>query len=625
MSLRNKDFGLFSNAAGGGGGGGTVTCVAAVGCCGITVSGSPITGAGTLIISGEAAGIMVLGTGICSTIRCGVCNTANCTYSAALSGFTNSANGSFSVISGGRQNSIGTGLGQDSISTISGGYSNTISAYRNCSFIGGGILNSISGGILNTIVGGATNTVSNGNFGFIGGGCGNTITGFEHEFIGGGIGNTIANTVSCYYQSAIVGGKLNFIANSLQSFIGAGLCNCVNCSSSSLISGGILNIIQVNETSAIISGRTNTISNSYFNICACYNVIGAGCANSIDGVTEAVCYSSIMNGNLNSLGSFNKGAGIFNTIINGFSNCITAGSTGSSILSGCNNVICAIDASITAGNALTNTCTGSTMSCFFTSTNLVGGGDVCADAAGTLQLVVSDIKCKTNIAPLDYGLCQVLQLKPVSYDWCEDRKELHGAGRQIGFIAQEVKCVMPEAVGQNKEGAFSLDMNKIVPSLTKAVQELNESVQGLSIYNQKKELQFNEEVDNLKLVDNNLKVSIQELNEGLSIKFNQEVDSLRGLVEEKSSQVDNNLKVSIQELNESIAHSKDSIQEKLNQLDIAVDFSSTDISNLKNSVSSLNEEIHLLSNLSSDIPNIVKSIEVLTTKVEEISKRKWFW
>lgn len=87
----------------------------------------------------------------------------------------------------------------------------------------------------------------------------------------------------------------------------------------------------------------------------------------------------------------------------------------------------------------------------------------------------SDARLKTNICNIPYGLCDVNKLRPVSFDWNEQERETRGCNRQVGFIAQEVEPIIPEAVGQQSDnGVYSLSPDKIIPVLTKAVQELSE-------------------------------------------------------------------------------------------------------------------------------------------------------
>ncbi|MBL0358903.1 MAG: tail fiber domain-containing protein [Chitinophagaceae bacterium] len=95
----------------------------------------------------------------------------------------------------------------------------------------------------------------------------------------------------------------------------------------------------------------------------------------------------------------------------------------------------------------------------------------------------------------------VMQLRPVTYNW-KDPKD--GTGQQIGFIAQEVETLVPEAVvhsqvtPQQIEQAiavgkpvpaitdpYGIKYSELIPVLTKAIQE-----QQLKIEQLEKELFF---------------------------------------------------------------------------------------------------------------------------------------
>jgi len=54
----------------------------------------------------------------------------------------------------------------------------------------------------------------------------------------------------------------------------------------------------------------------------------------------------------------------------------------------------------------------------------------------------SDRKNKTNIKKLDYGLAEILQLKPVRFQW----KNREDRGEKLGLIAQDLLEVLPEVV-----------------------------------------------------------------------------------------------------------------------------------------------------------------------------------
>lgn len=102
--------------------------------------------------------------------------------------------------------------------------------------------------------------------------------------------------------------------------------------------------------------------------------------------------------------------------------------------------------------------------------------------------VTSDRRLKRNIHKLDYGLADLLRLKPVSYEWRPDMFNLPGT--QLGFIAQDVQEILPEVVRADNgeesrvENELSLNVNGILPVVVASVQELARENQSL-----KKELE----------------------------------------------------------------------------------------------------------------------------------------
>lgn len=95
---------------------------------------------------------------------------------------------------------------------------------------------------------------------------------------------------------------------------------------------------------------------------------------------------------------------------------------------------------------------------------------------GTIQ--TSDARLKRDIANLKAadGLPAVLKLRPVTFHWKEP-----SADRTIhyGFVAQEVQTILPDVVDIGNDSRHTLGMNysSIIPSIVKAVQELNQKVE----------------------------------------------------------------------------------------------------------------------------------------------------
>ena len=87
---------------------------------------------------------------------------------------------------------------------------------------------------------------------------------------------------------------------------------------------------------------------------------------------------------------------------------------------------------------------------------------------------LSDERYKEKISALTYGLEEIRALRPVTFAWRRDpAQESH-----YGFIAQEVREVLPEVVtGDDGEtGTLSMNYGELVPVLVKAVQEQQQEI-----------------------------------------------------------------------------------------------------------------------------------------------------
>ncbi len=127
--------------------------------------------------------------------------------------------------------------------------------------------------------------------------------------------------------------------------------------------------------------------------------------------------------------------------------------------SGINTMILNNDQSVTMGNGATLT-------------------------AGGVWTNASDIRLKKNIVASSYGLSQVMQLHPVNYEMKETGEP------QVGFIAQEVRKIIPEVVfGKDgdlaKNETLSMSYGNLVPVLTKAIQEQQVQIEEMKAQNAK--------------------------------------------------------------------------------------------------------------------------------------------
>ena len=108
----------------------------------------------------------------------------------------------------------------------------------------------------------------------------------------------------------------------------------------------------------------------------------------------------------------------------------------------------------------------------------MGGGAYCNSFT---WVNASDARLKDNIKPMNqYGLSQVMQLKPETYYYKKDTTK----HQEVGFIAQEVKKIIPEVVsgseGDIEKGeTLGISYGNMVPVLTKAIQEQQAIIEEL--------------------------------------------------------------------------------------------------------------------------------------------------
>jgi len=92
----------------------------------------------------------------------------------------------------------------------------------------------------------------------------------------------------------------------------------------------------------------------------------------------------------------------------------------------------------------------------------------------------SDSRLKKNITNITYGLNEVMGLRPVTYLMNE---EANTAKKHLGFIAQEVKALVDEAVDDLIDPDtqfYMLDKAGLVPVLVKAMQEQQALITSLT-------------------------------------------------------------------------------------------------------------------------------------------------
>ena len=108
-------------------------------------------------------------------------------------------------------------------------------------------------------------------------------------------------------------------------------------------------------------------------------------------------------------------------------------------------------------------------------TDLSGVGTAAIEATATGQLQRTSSKMiKENINKSKYGIESVLKLNPITFYY--KNKEIYGYKKDIGFIAEEISEIIPEAAGKSNDGVYYMDKSKITPVLTTAIQELYQMI-----------------------------------------------------------------------------------------------------------------------------------------------------
>lgn len=117
--------------------------------------------------------------------------------------------------------------------------------------------------------------------------------------------------------------------------------------------------------------------------------------------------------------------------------------------------------------------------CYYNGT--LAGSITVASSSSVAFNTTSDYRLKEQVLPIEGALDRIMAAKPVTYKWKSDGS----AGE--GFIAHELAEVVPLAVTGEKDAVDEegkpkhqqVDYSRLVPLLTKGIQELTNSVQSL--------------------------------------------------------------------------------------------------------------------------------------------------
>lgn len=125
------------------------------------------------------------------------------------------------------------------------------------------------------------------------------------------------------------------------------------------------------------------------------------------------------------------------------------------------------------------------------SLTVTGNLTVDGTATATTYLHLSDARLKENIRGIDEPLARVEQLQGHMFDW------KRSGSSDIGFVAQEVQKVFPEAVVTTPDGHLAVKYDVLAAPLVEAIKAQSRQIERLNQIVSQKEL----EMDHLKSED----------------------------------------------------------------------------------------------------------------------------
>jgi hypothetical protein len=103
-------------------------------------------------------------------------------------------------------------------------------------------------------------------------------------------------------------------------------------------------------------------------------------------------------------------------------------------------------------------------------------GVVYSNDTGTQYSTTSDIRLKENINPISDATDKLMNMKPVTHTWINNPESTPISG----FIAQEMREILPEAVGGDEsEGMLGVDYGRITPTIVAALQDAIKEIDEL--------------------------------------------------------------------------------------------------------------------------------------------------
>ena len=102
-------------------------------------------------------------------------------------------------------------------------------------------------------------------------------------------------------------------------------------------------------------------------------------------------------------------------------------------------------------------------------------GDAAKTNGSTAWIISSDKRLKDIHGTYENGLYEILALQTIRYNYKKDNpRQLPSEIEQVGFIAQDVQKIFPEAVNVQEDGYLDFNIHSINVAMVNAVKDLNE-------------------------------------------------------------------------------------------------------------------------------------------------------
>jgi hypothetical protein len=100
-------------------------------------------------------------------------------------------------------------------------------------------------------------------------------------------------------------------------------------------------------------------------------------------------------------------------------------------------------------------------------------GDAYKTSGGTSWATTSDVRLKNLLGNYEKGLEEITALQPVKFRYKSDNpRKLDPSLEQVGFVAQEVQKIFPEAVSAGPDGYLDFNIHSINVAMVSAIKSL---------------------------------------------------------------------------------------------------------------------------------------------------------